>query len=255
MSGWKNRTFRTLSRLIRLAVMLAMQPDANFTRALQMSIFGVSTGTPTASTADDLAAVDRHDDVEVVNHDVEDDVDVEAALRKAAESMDLDEARRADERSAPPPSAGLNRSVCPTPRIAPGARRPAPASRPLRRPTRPSASRRARRCRARETAAPPSDDRPSARRRLTASTRSSSAPASASASRRRAGDRGLRALGDEIRHADQFAHPASRPAAARDAGPDGRRRRHRRAARRSSCARSRRRPSDHDDAGAHRPRG
>ena len=37
MSGWKNRTLRTLSRLMRLAVMFAMQPDANFTRALAMS--------------------------------------------------------------------------------------------------------------------------------------------------------------------------------------------------------------------------
>jgi len=35
---------------MRLAVMLATQPDANFTRALAMSTRGVSTGTPMAST-------------------------------------------------------------------------------------------------------------------------------------------------------------------------------------------------------------
>ena len=46
----RTATFRTLSRLMRLAVMLAMQPDANVTRAFAMSTFGVSTGTPTAST-------------------------------------------------------------------------------------------------------------------------------------------------------------------------------------------------------------
>ena len=50
MSGWKKRTLRTLSRLIRDAVTLATQPDANRIRALAMSTFGVSTGTPMAST-------------------------------------------------------------------------------------------------------------------------------------------------------------------------------------------------------------
>ena len=38
------------SRLIRLAVMLATQPDANFRRAFAMSIRDVRTGTPTPST-------------------------------------------------------------------------------------------------------------------------------------------------------------------------------------------------------------
>ena len=41
-------------RLIRLAVTLAMQPDANRSRALAMSNFDVSTGTPTASIDVDL---------------------------------------------------------------------------------------------------------------------------------------------------------------------------------------------------------
>ena len=56
----------------------------------------------------------RQHDVEIVNHQVEDDVDVEAALGKRAEAMDLDEARigrAAAARRRPP---GLNRSVCPT---------------------------------------------------------------------------------------------------------------------------------------------
>ena len=104
MSGWKNRTFRTLSRLIRLAVMLAMHPDANFSRALQMSIFGVSTGTPTASTLTTSDAIDGQHDVEVVNHDVENHVDVEAALGKSAEPVHLDEPRRAAATAARPQS-------------------------------------------------------------------------------------------------------------------------------------------------------
>ena len=36
---------------MRLAVMFAMHPDANFSRAFAMSGLGVSTATPTASTA------------------------------------------------------------------------------------------------------------------------------------------------------------------------------------------------------------
>ena len=63
-----------------------------------MSNFGVSTGTPTASIDVDLRLDQRQDDVEVVNHQVEHDVDVEAALGKRAEPMDLDEPRRRDER-------------------------------------------------------------------------------------------------------------------------------------------------------------
>ena len=48
-SGWKKRILRTRSRLIRLAVRLAMHPDSNRSRALAISNFSVRTGTPTAS--------------------------------------------------------------------------------------------------------------------------------------------------------------------------------------------------------------
>ena len=118
MSGWKKRTLRTLSRLIRLAVRLAMQPEANRSRALAMSTRGVRTGTPTASTAIDLGVVHREHDVEVVDHHVEDDVDVEAALGKPAQPVHLDEAGRRDDGSAAA-TAGLKRSVWPTASTAP----------------------------------------------------------------------------------------------------------------------------------------
>ena len=91
--GWKKRILRTRSRLMRLAVRFAMQPDANRRRAFAMSTRGVSTGTPTASIARPRRVDDRQDHVEVVDHQVEDDVDVEAPLRERAEAMDLDEPR------------------------------------------------------------------------------------------------------------------------------------------------------------------
>ncbi len=70
-----------------------MQPDSNRRRTFAMSIFGVSTGTPTASMPATGESTTRQDDVEVVNHQVEHDVDVEAAIGKRAEAMHLDEPR------------------------------------------------------------------------------------------------------------------------------------------------------------------
>ena len=50
----------------------------------------------------DLARDDAQDQIEVVNHQVEDDVDVEAAAELRAEAMHLDEARIVHVRAAPP---------------------------------------------------------------------------------------------------------------------------------------------------------
>ena len=90
---------------MRLAVRLAMQPLAKRSRAFAMSTRPVSTGTPTASIDSTSGLHERQHDVEIVNHQVEDDVDVEAALGKRAEAMDLDEAgirRAAAARPRPP---------------------------------------------------------------------------------------------------------------------------------------------------------
>ena len=84
---------------MRLAVMLAMQPFANFRRAFAMSTLGVRTGTPTASIPDDFAADQLEHQPEVVNHQVEDHIDVEAALREGAQPMHLDETRLVDVRA------------------------------------------------------------------------------------------------------------------------------------------------------------
>ena len=82
-----------------------MQPDANVSRTLAMSMRGDSTGTPTASMAATSVPIGREQHVEVVDHQVEHDVDVEAALAEAAEAVHLDEAgrrRRAAARRPPP---------------------------------------------------------------------------------------------------------------------------------------------------------
>ena len=86
---------------MRLAVRFAMQPLANLRRAFAMSTRPVSTGTPTASIASTSDLHQRQHDVEIVNHQIEDDVDVEAALGKRAEPMDLDEPRIASAAAAP----------------------------------------------------------------------------------------------------------------------------------------------------------
>ena len=50
--------------------------------------------------ADDLLVDHREQHVEVVNHQVEDDVDVEAAVGERAEPVHLDESRAGEERPA-----------------------------------------------------------------------------------------------------------------------------------------------------------
>ena len=83
---------------MRLAVTLAMQPDANRSRAFAMSNFVGQHRHADRLDRRDLRAHQRQDDVEVVDHQVEDDVDVEAALGERAEPVHLDEPRRRDQR-------------------------------------------------------------------------------------------------------------------------------------------------------------
>ena len=225
MSCWKKRTLRTLSRLMRLAVMFAMQPEANFTRALAMSTVEVSTGTPIASTPTTSVPIDRQDDVQIVNHHVEDDVDVQAAIGEPAQPVDLDEPRRPQNRQR-----RLNRRV--EPLACARRREPRPrqsasrASSSPPRSTRPSASRRARGRRARETAARPRDGRRSERRRRRR--RPGNRRRAARGRRRARAPRCLpppRALArPPDRPRRRAPHPASTAAAGRDAGRGGRRR-------------------------------
>ena len=77
---------------MRLAVMFAMQPFENRSRAFAMSTRPVNTGMPTASIVSTSGGNERQRDVEVVNHQVEHDVDIEAAFGKGAEAVHFDEA-------------------------------------------------------------------------------------------------------------------------------------------------------------------
>ncbi len=108
------RSFRARSDETRDAVRLATAPEASSTRTLAMSIRGESTGDPGRADLGHRAAVEGVEDLEVVDHQVEDDVDVEAARREDPQPLHLDEARR---RCRPPSSActaGLKNSMWPT---------------------------------------------------------------------------------------------------------------------------------------------
>ena len=63
-------------------------------RALAMSMSSISTGMPTAETLRRLRVDERQDHVEIVNHDVENHVDVGAAALERRQTMTLDEAHR-----------------------------------------------------------------------------------------------------------------------------------------------------------------
>ena len=75
-----------------------MQPLANRRRALAMSTRAGQHRHADRLDRLDLGVDERQHDVEIVNHQVEDDVDVEAALGKRAEPVDLDEARIGQQR-------------------------------------------------------------------------------------------------------------------------------------------------------------
>src|SRR5262245_48044217 len=47
----------------------------------------------------DIRSHQRQQHVQIVNHQVEDDVDIKASLRKRAQTMDLDEARISQQRA------------------------------------------------------------------------------------------------------------------------------------------------------------
>ena len=98
--------------------MFAMQPDAKRSRTLAMSYFSVSTGTH-GLDRHHVRTDDRQDDVEIVNHEIEDDVDVEAAIGERAEPVHFDEARARDE-----PQRDGDRRIVPL-GVADGEHRPA----------------------------------------------------------------------------------------------------------------------------------
>ena len=84
-------------RPTRLAVTLATQPDAKVRRALATSILWPSTGVPTASTLT-TGEVDQADDhVDVVDHQIEDHVDLDAAILPRRDAIALEIERIDDD--------------------------------------------------------------------------------------------------------------------------------------------------------------
>ena len=130
-----------------------------------MSTDAVSTGTPTLSTAITSRRHEALDDVEVVDHEVEDDVDVGAAVDERREPMALDEARLASRPRPPPAAPGLKRSRWPDLQDAPARSAAADQRRALRDASTRAASRPARRCPPRADRARPRRGRASAPRR------------------------------------------------------------------------------------------
>ena len=74
----------------RLAVRFATVPVSNSTRAWAMSTLSLMTGIGDGFEVDNRRIDERKQDVEVVDHYVVDDVDIEAARRKNAEAMDFE---------------------------------------------------------------------------------------------------------------------------------------------------------------------
>ena len=66
-----------------------------------MSTRGVSTGTPTASMALTSSPTRFEHEVEIMDHQVEHDIDVEAALGKRAQSVNFDESGLPNQRPHP----------------------------------------------------------------------------------------------------------------------------------------------------------
>ena len=76
--------------------MLATQPFSKRMRALAMSSRRLNTGTPTASIDLDRRPNEMQNDFEIVNHEIEDDADIGAAIGKRREPMRLDETRMSE---------------------------------------------------------------------------------------------------------------------------------------------------------------
>ena len=81
----------------RLAVKLATQPESNSRRTLAISTLSERMGRPTARTSLHRRVDEGEHDVEVVDHEVEDDIDVEGARAERAEAVDLEEHRAGDD--------------------------------------------------------------------------------------------------------------------------------------------------------------
>src|SRR5882672_11936827 len=86
---WKNRSLRTRSVETRLAVTLATAPEAKSRRTCAMSTLSVRTGMPIAFISRDGRTHQGEQDIQVVNHDIVHHVNIQAARRENAETMNF----------------------------------------------------------------------------------------------------------------------------------------------------------------------
>ena len=93
-SGAQTRSFRFGRGLSRLAVTLATQPFSNVSRAFTMSSCPPNTVRPEGVHVAHRAADQRQDQVEVVDHQVEDGPDVGRPAGERAVPLALDQLRR-----------------------------------------------------------------------------------------------------------------------------------------------------------------
>ena len=98
--GWKRRSLRTCSVETRLAVKLAMQPELNSSLAFAMSTLEREHGEADGADFANASGAKAEDDVEVVDHEIQDHVYVERARREDAEPMSLEEHGPCEARGA-----------------------------------------------------------------------------------------------------------------------------------------------------------
>ena len=84
---------------MRLAVRFAMQPLRELEACVRDVHAAGQHGHPDRLDGLDLRFDQGQDDVHIVDHQIEDDVDVEAPLGKRTQAMDLDEPRIAQQRA------------------------------------------------------------------------------------------------------------------------------------------------------------
>ena len=94
--GWKSRSLRTFSVETRLAVRLATQPDSETTA--EHSRYRPAGKNGNSGRADFVRQfpVKREDDIQIVNHEIQHDIDIQAARREHAQPVYFEEKRNSE---------------------------------------------------------------------------------------------------------------------------------------------------------------
>jgi len=93
----KEAILRTRSVDTRLAVKLATQPEAKSKRTLQYRLWSVNTGKPNCVNVFHRRVHERQDNIDVMNHQVQDDINIQRARRENAHAMHFKKQRVIEE--------------------------------------------------------------------------------------------------------------------------------------------------------------